>query len=138
MIKILLVLTLFFIGCEDKTYTKIYQKSLVGSHIKDISIASSDKDIRNLSKKALKESGFNLKSSSPYSIDIEYRKYSHHCNNPQTAAYDATYDGFVKLHLFKGLKEVYSVQKDFHGEFDEGVIANLLDKMREDLDLKDD
>jgi hypothetical protein len=138
MMKTILIIALFFIGCEDKTYTKIYQKSLVGSHIKEISLASSDKEIRTPAIEAIKESGFKLKSSAPYSIDIEYRKYSHKCNNPQTAAYDATYDGFVKLHLYKGLKEVYSVQKDFHGEFDADVIESLLDKMREDLDLKDD
>ena len=138
MIKILLIIALFFIGCEDKTYTRIFQKNEIGSHISSLSIATTEKEIRTPTIKAIKESGFKLKSSSPYSIDIEYRKYSHHCNNPQTAAYDATYDGFVKLHLYHGLKEVYSVQKDFHGEFDEDVISSLLEKMRDDLRLKDD
>ncbi len=136
MIKFLFLMVIFFSGCEDKTYTKIYQKSEVGAKIDTLSIASSDKELRSIIKKALKESNFKLSTNSPYSIDLEYRKYSHHCNNPQTAAYDATYDGFVKLYLYKGLKEIYSVQKDFHGEFDEDVVESLLDKMREDLKIE--
>ncbi len=135
MFKILLLSTLLFIACEDKTYTKIYQKDIIGSHISSLLVINTQKEIRTPAIKAIKDSGFELKENSPYSIDIEYRKYSHHCNNPLTPSYDATYDGFVKLHLYHGLKELYSVQKDFHGEFDEEKLKQLIEKMKEDLKL---
>ncbi len=116
--------------------THLYQKEIVGSHIHALTLANSEPQLIALLKPALKKTGFAIKEGSPYAIMIESRKYSHHCNNPLTPAYDATYDGFVKLHLTQGLKELYSIQEDFHGELDTDKIASLLQKMKSDLQLK--
>ncbi len=135
-LTLILLIAIIFLGCEDKTVTHLYQKKIVGSHIKTLSLANTEPQLITLIKPAIKKAGFTLKDGSPYTIMIESRKYSHHCNNPLTPAYDATYDGFIKLHLSQGLKELYSIQEDFHGELDTDKIASLLQKMKNDLQLK--
>jgi len=133
IISVLILILLF--GCEDKTYKQIYDKSKIYSKIKDISLSNIDKNLREMALISLKGKGFVIKTNSPYSIYIESRKYSHHCNNPNTIAYDATYDGFVKLTLSYKMKKIYSIQKDYHGKLDEDVIADLLEQMKKDLKL---
>jgi len=134
--KIISVLILIFLlGCEDKTYKQIYDKSKIGSKINNISLSNIDKNLRKMALRSLKDEGFGIKTQSPYSIYIESRRYSHHCNNPNTIAYDATYDGFVKLTLFYKMKKIYSIQRDYHGKLDEGIITDLLEQMKRDLKI---
>lgn len=134
--KIISILILIFLfGCEDKTYKQIYDKSKIDSKITYISLSNIDKNLRKMALRSIKDEGFGIKTQSPYSIYIESRRYSHHCNNPNTIAYDATYDGFVKLTLSYKMKKVYSIQRDYHGKLDEDIISSLLEEMKRDLKL---
>jgi hypothetical protein len=84
---------------------------------------------------AFKKSGFHIQSGALYVVEIEGAHYPKKCNNPQATAYDATYDGYAKLTLLKGLKRLYVCQKDFHGALDSAIIEALIQKMKQDLKL---
>jgi len=52
-----------------------------------------------------------------------------------TSAYDASYDGFVRLTLLKNNQKVYMCQKDFKGELSVRAVEKLLILMRDDLEF---
>ncbi len=137
MIKILLLLTvtLLFTACQDKTYSRIYKKDALDGGIPTLTLSESNQTIKTMLTSALKKRGFRVASGSPYALEIEGTRYSHKCNNPNTATYDATYDGFIKLTLSKHMKRIYMCQKDYHGALDETIMIELLERMQSDLRL---
>ena len=132
--KYLLLFILIFSGCEDKIVSQIYDKNVVGKNITNISLSETNTTLREMISMALKNSNFHLVSGSPYVLEFDTRVYSHKCNNPNSSAYDRTYDGFVQLRLLKNFKRIYICQKDYHGEFSQEVIEELLERMKRDLD----
>jgi hypothetical protein len=130
--KLFLLITLLLLGCEDKTFTRIYQKEQVGKTIPAISISENNQTLKSMAEKVIKEY-FTLQVGAPYVLEIEGSSYPKKCNNPNTTAYDATYDGFIKLILLKNMKRLYMCQKDYHGELNPNIIHNLIKQMRRDL-----
>jgi len=124
-----------FSGCTDRTYSRIYQKELIGKKVSAISLSCEDKKIKDIVVKAFKNSQFKLDKNSLYEIKVDYLKYCKSCNNPMTNAYDATYDGYFKLTLLKNRQKVYMCQKDFHGDFDEGEVEKLIDLMVQEMEI---
>lgn len=133
--RYLLLFILIFTACQDRTYTRIYQKDAVDMNISTMSLSESNQTIKTNVTLALEKSGFKVISGSPYALEIEGTRYSHKCNNPNTSTYDATYDGFIKLTLLKNMKRIYMCQKDYHGKLDEHIMIELLTKMKQDLKL---
>jgi hypothetical protein len=131
--KYLLLFILIFSGCEDKTFSQIYDKNEVGKKITNISLSETNQTIRAVISTALEKSDFHIVSGSPYVLEFDTRVYSHKCNNPNSSAYDRTYDGFVQLKLLKNFKRIYICQKDYHGVFNDVVIEELLERMKRDL-----
>jgi len=132
--RYLLLIILIFTGCEDKVFSQLYDKQIVGENITDISLSETNSTLRKLISTALKNKKFHLVTGSPYVLEFDTRVYSHKCNNPNSSAYDRTYDGFVQLRLLKNFKRIYICQKDYHGEFSKEIIEELLEKMKRDLE----
>jgi hypothetical protein len=126
---------IILLGCEDKTFTHVYDKQVVGKKISSIAVSESNISIKNMAIKALKSQGFDVKVGSIYVIEIEGSRYPKKCNNPNTSTYDATYDGFIKLTLLKQMKPLYMCQQDYHGRLNTNIIADLVEKMKEELKL---
>ncbi len=131
---LLLIVLLFFIGCEDKTFTRIYQKEQVGKAIPALSISENNQTIKTMAEKVIQQY-FILQVGAAYVLEIESSSYPKKCNNPNATAYDATYDGFVKLTLLKNMKRLYMCQKDYHGDLNPSIINALIKQMKRDLDL---
>ena len=70
-----------------------------------------------------------------YSIKVDYMEYKKACNNPMTSAYDASYDGFIRLTLLKETSRVYMCQKDFRGVLSVSILEDMLTLMRDDLEF---
>jgi len=125
---------LLLFGCsDDKTFKQIKERSEVGK-LHSFKLIATDKSLYNLAKKAAKDSNLKL-TSSPYTIVVESSKYPQHCNNPLTPAYEASYDGYVKITLKKAFKEIYFIQRDFHDDITEDTIEDLFKIMKSDLKI---
>jgi len=133
--RYLLLLMLIFGGCEDKSYTKIYNTKMIGLSTPTLSLSETNQSIKNMLAAVLVKEGFHIDSASLYTIEVDADTYHHKCNNPNTATYDATYDGFVKLTLLKGMKRLYMCQKDYHGELNSKVFATLFSHMKKEFKL---
>ncbi len=124
----------FLTGCSnDKTFKGIQDKSEVGK-LHSFTLLATDKNLLKLAKKAAKEADINL-SNSPCTIVVESSKYPQHCNNPLTPAYEASYDGYVKITVKKAFKKIYFIQRDFHDDVTEGTIEDLFEIMKKDLKI---
>ena len=133
--KYILLFVLIFAGCQDKTYSRIYKKEEVGAKIPTLSISDINQTIKTIAIKAIKNANFKVESGTPYVLEIDGATYPKKCNNPNTSTYEATYDGYIKLTLLKNMKRIYMCQKDYHGTLTEKVVEDLLDKMKDDLNL---
>jgi len=123
---------LLLLGCsEDKTFKRVEDKSVVGK-LHSFTILASNKKLLKMAKEASKEANINI-TPSPYSIVVESSKYPQHCNNPLTPAYEASYDGYVKLTVKKGFKKIYFIQRDFHDDVTQGILEDLLEILKKDL-----
>ncbi len=130
-----LALILLLSACDDKTFSKIYPNTPESVDVKTVTLLCIYPDVSKIVQEALKESNFNLQTTSEYSIKVDYMNYKKACNNPMTSAYDATYDGFIRLTLLKENRRIYYCQKDYRGELSVSTIENLLTLMRDDLEF---
>jgi hypothetical protein len=131
---ILLLIAIFLTSCEDKKFSHIYQKSIIGKPIKALSISCTNQKVLDLTKEALRKRGIKLLSKAPYTLTVEYGKYAKHCDKPASPSYyESSYDGYLKLILSKGLKRVYMIQKDFHGKLSVDDILELIEGMSDEL-----
>ena len=133
--RVLLLFILIFAGCEDKSYTKIYKRDMIGVTTPTLSLNETNQSIKSLLTNVLEKEGFHVESGSLYTIEVDADSYHHKCNNPNTSTYDATYDGFVKLTLLKGMQRLYMCQKDYHGELDTQVFETLFSHMQKEFKL---
>ena len=132
--RVLVLIALLFLGCEDKTFTRIYQTEYVGKPIPALSISENNQTIKTMAEKVIQKY-FTLQVGAAYVLEIESSSYPKKCNNPNATAYDATYDGYIKLTLLKNMKRLYMCQKDYHGDLNPSIINDLITQMREDLAL---
>jgi len=131
-----LFIILLMFGCEEKHFTQIYDGSVKGSVIKEVRLSVTDIKLRKDLAKLLHEEGLSVTDSALYTLEVEAGKYPKHCNNPLTCSYDATYDGFMKIRLLRGMHPLYMTQQDYHGVFHEEDVLKLVNRMYDDLDLK--
>ena len=132
---LLSIMIVLLLGCEDKTFTRIYDQKIIGEKIETIAISESNQSIKTMAITALKEEGFHVQAGASYVIEVEGSSYPKKCNNPNTSTYEATYDGYVKLTLLKHMRRLYMCQQDYHGEVNSAIIKRLLKKMKEELQL---
>lgn len=137
MLRFFLVFLLFFlVSCtKDNTFKMFSNKSEVGK-LHSFNLVVTDKSILNIAKKALKEEDIKIQKS-PYTMIIESSKYPSHCNNPLTPAYEATYDGYIRISVKKAFNDIYFIQRDFHGDVTQSLIEDLLEELKEDLKYKE-
>jgi hypothetical protein len=133
--KLFLLIPLLFLACEDKTFTRIYQKEQIGKTIPSISISENNQTIKTMAEKILKNEHFTLQAGAAYVLELEGSTYPKKCNNPNATTYDATYDGYIKLTLLKNMKRLYMCQKDYHGDLNPSIISDLITQMKKDLAL---
>jgi hypothetical protein len=133
---LLFVLLLLLTGCEEKHISRIYDRAVVGKELKVLRLSTADPTLMQMGKKLLKSVHVALRNDAAYTLQIEASRYAHHCNNPQTCAYDATYDGFAKLTLMQNMHPLYMIQRDYHGALNIDILKDLFDRMRDDLELK--
>jgi len=128
-------LLLLLFGCsEDKTFKRVLEKEEVGK-LHFFTLLATDKNLKLLAIKAAKEADIKL-SKSPYTIVVESSKYPQHCNNPLTPAYEASYDGYVRITVKKAFKKIYFIQRDFHDDITKETIEDLFETMKDDLKIK--
>jgi len=132
--KLFLLIPFLLLGCEDKTFTRIYQKEQVGKAIPALSVSENNQTIKTMAEKVIQEY-FTLQVGAAYVLEIEGSSYPKKCNNPNATAYDATYDGYMRLTLLKNMKRLYMCQKDYHGDVTPDIIHDLLQQMKKDLAL---
>ena len=126
---------LLLFGCsEDKTFKRVLEKDEVGK-LHFFTLLATDKKLKLLAIKAAKEADIKL-SKSPYTIVVESSKYPQHCNNPLTPAYEASYDGYVRITVKKAFKKIYFIQRDFHDDITKETIEDLFETMKDDLKIK--
>jgi len=132
--SLLFVLLLFTACNNDKTVTQTYQKIEIPK-IESIQLLSTYPEIREKVNTALKRENLKINKDSIYSIKVDYMDYKKICNNPMTSAYDATFDGFIRLTFKKDSKRIYMCQKEFRGELSVSGLEKLLTLMRDDLEF---
>ena len=133
--RYVLLFILLLSGCEDKSFTKIYNTKMIGLSTPTLSLSETNQTIKTMLSDILIQEGFRIDSSSLYTIEVDSNTYSHKCNNPNTSTYDATYDGFVKLTLLKGMKPLYMCQKDYHGKLDREIFKQLFSHIKKEFKL---
>jgi len=132
--NIFLISLLLLLGCSnDKTFKGIFNKKDIGK-LHTFELIATDTKLLKLSKDAAKEANIRI-GKSPYTIVVESSKYPQHCNNPLTPAYEASYDGYVKITLKKAFSKIYFIQRDFHDDVDEGTIEDLFEIMKKDMKI---
>ncbi len=130
----LLIFVLF--GCEDKSFSKVYDESIRGDKLYQVRISVNDPLLKKMLKRALEDENIKVSMNAKYTLEVQSREYDHHCNNPLTASYDATYDGYTKISLMKNMHLIYSIQQDYHGKVDVDILEELIEKMVDDMKLK--
>jgi len=136
-LKLLLFVSLFFIfGCEDKTLVKIYDSQSIGAKIDSLSLFVNDEKIRAIAIDAIKSENISLSDKSDYLLQVDARAYRHHCDNPSTPAYEATYDGYARIKLLKNLKPIFMAQKDYHGKLNSSILSSLIEKLVDEMKIK--
>jgi len=130
----ILFVSIFFIACQDRTYTQRYNGKIKHINLSSIKLECPYLDIQGVVKEAFKNQKVTINKDSLYRIKVDYLNYTKQCNNPMTSSYDATYDGFIRLTLFKDRKKIYMCQKDYHGDLDVNVVEELLDLMKDELE----
>ena len=138
MAKFFLFLCILWLisGCEEKHFTHIYDESVRGSIVKEVRLSVTDLRLRNGLVQLLRIHGVEVTDKASYTLEVEAAKYPHHCNNPLTSSFDATYDGFIKIRLLRGMYPFYITQQDYHGDLHKDYVMKLVDRMYDDLDLK--
>jgi hypothetical protein len=131
-----LLLLFFFLGCEDKHFSKIYDTSIEGKRVDKLRISTADPELYKIVAKALKEQEIKIDNNAALTLEAESQKYAKHCNNPLTCSYDATYDGYMKIRLMRQMHPLYMIQQDYHGELNPEILASLIARMYDDLDLE--
>jgi len=127
---------LFFLSAcgDDKTVTQTYKKVDIAK-VDSIKLLSIYPDIQEKIEQAIANENLTIKQDSPYAIKLDYMNYKKICNNPMTSAYDATFDGFIRLTFLKDDKRIYMCQKEFRGELSVSGLEKLLTLMRDDLEF---
>lgn len=131
-----LVLALFLGACEDKSYSKIYTPSAKGLKISALRISVNDPGFYKFVTSTLLQKEISVTRNAYYTLEVESKAYAKHCNNPMTSAYDATYDGYVRLRFLENMKLLYMCQKDYHDDLTPEILESLIDKMVDDLDIE--
>jgi len=131
----LFLISIVFTACDDKMVTKEYIKNLKHLKIDSISLESPYKNIQKKIILALKNENLKINENSIYIIKVDYTDYKKICNNPMTSAYDATFDGFIRLTLFKKGTRIYMCQKEFRGKLDVDDFEKLLSQMKNELNF---
>jgi hypothetical protein len=129
---------LFFGGCEQKHFSRVFDKKSIGSKISSLNLIHENDKIKSLSVKVLKNYGFKIDSNSSYTLKTDYSIYPKTCNNPLATAEQKSYIGFVKFTLFKGKNRLYLCQSDFRKtsqiqEKLEGLVKIMVDEMNLDI-----
>ena len=129
------VAVFIFTACsDDKTVTQIYQKVEIPK-IESVKLLSIYPSVQEKLQQVLKSENLKLNSDSIYAIKVDYMDYEKVCNNPMTSAYDATFDGFIRLTFLKNDKRIYMCQKEFRGKLGVSDLEKLLTLMRDDLEF---
>ncbi len=131
-----LFIILLMFGCEEKHFTQVYDNSVKGNIVKEVRLSVTDLKLRKDLMQLFRTEGIRVTDEAPYTLEVEAEKYPRHCNNPLTCSYDATYDGFMKIRLLRGMHALYMTQQDYHGVFHEEDVLKLVNRMYDDLDLK--
>ena len=123
-------------GCEQRYTSHLYDASVKGSRVAAVRLSSADANLSRLAESMLQRKGIRVSDAAPLTLEVEGTTYTHHCNNPLTCTYDATYDGFAKLTLMRQMHPLYMVQSDYHGRLTPKLLGALWDQMAEDLELR--
>ncbi len=129
------LILLILLGCEDKTFSRIYKKTIVGKPLTTVSLSETNQTLRSMLIKALQKEHIKVISGANYLLELDGATYPKKCNNPNTSTYDATYNGYFKLTLRKNMHPLYMCQKDYHGTLNHEVIEALLARLKKDLKL---
>ncbi|HHD83327.1 MAG TPA: hypothetical protein ENK93_00465 [Campylobacteraceae bacterium] len=134
---LLLILVLLLIsGCGKKYTSHLYDDTVRGSRVDAVRLSTADANLSRLVKAMLQKRDIAISDRALLTLQAEATTYSHHCNNPLTCSYDATYDGFVKLTLMRQMHPLYMVQSDYHGRLTPKLLESLWEQMTEELELR--
>ncbi len=131
-----LLLLVWFGGCEEKSVVQCYDLSLKGHKLTRLRISSADMRLRKITAQILAKEGIHIDDDAAYTLEVETSRYAHHCNNPLTCSYDATYDGYVRVQLMQNMHPVCMVQRDYHGKFSQSLLAEVIETLFEKLGLR--
>ena len=130
------ILAMFLLGgCEEKYVVQCGDASLKGDKLTRLRVSAADMRLRKMIAQVLKKEGIRVDDEAAYTLEVETSRYAHHCNNPLTCSYDATYDGYVRVRLLQKMRPLCMVQRDYHGEFSKRFLADVIEKMFDKLGL---
>jgi len=130
------VLLVFWLGgCEEKYVVRCDDASLKGHKLTRLRVSAADMRLRKMTGQILQKEGIRVEDDAAYTLEVETSRYAHHCNNPLTCSYDATYDGYVRVRLLQKMRLLCMVQRDYHGEFSKRLLADVIDRMFDKLGL---
>ena len=133
LLRFLAVLMIFLFSSCKNMYSKVYDKTSVGS-IKCLKVSGKDIFLNNKVRKSLKEKGIPVKDNCPFVVDVYALKLSQ-CNSPKGKSIGADFDGYIRFSVYKGKKLIYRCQEDYKGEFGDYLIEDLVSKMKKDLKM---
>ena len=123
-------------GCEHKHVSRMYDRTVQGARIDALRLSAADPALKEMVRTLLKKKHLSVRDDARYTLQVDASRYARHCNNPQTCAYDATYDGFAKLTLMRNMHPIYMVQCDYHGRLNSAILEALFDQMVKQMKLK--
>ncbi|MDQ7055558.1 MAG: hypothetical protein Q9M89_03355 [Persephonella sp.] len=122
------------LSCENY-YAKFYDESIKNREIDCLKVENCRPFLVNKIVKALKEEGIVVKDSCPYTLSVT-SKFLSQCTSPHAKSVDADFDGYLRFDLKKEGRLLYRIQMDWKGEFSEGRIKRLIDRMKKDIKFK--
>jgi len=128
----LVVILLLLTSCKDDSlFIKKYADIKGAKVVKSFSFDTDNYYLLDKVQRSFRKFGFDSSKRSKYRISLTSH-YVINCKNPVVHALGADFNGFIRLSLFSGKKELYRIQKDFKTRVTNDMIDSIVKRFLKD------
>ncbi len=128
-ISIIIFILFSFLGCSEKIFFRVYDKSIDRSKIEKISLSSNNRDVEERVKEILNNYKIKIDNKSNYRVNIDFSFYRVCHLDYKNNAFGAEFNGYIRLSLYKNDKEIARVQQEIKDSVSDSSLKNLIEKI---------